>query len=127
LVTGGTTGIGFAIAQSLIGAGAKVMITGQNEARVQDGVRRLDPAAIGEVADNRSMEHIDRLVGRIRETFGRLDVLVAFAGVACAAARIEDISESDFAINFKGAFFTIQKCLPMTPRSCGSTRQMRPR
>ncbi len=119
LVTGGTTGIGLAIAQALIEAGARVIVTGQDEGRVRAAAASLGPQAIGEVADNRSVADVDRLAGRVRESFGKLDVLVANAGVTWAA-RIEDVTETDFdaqmAINFKGNFFAIQKCLPLMPR-----------
>jgi NAD(P)-dependent dehydrogenase (short-subunit alcohol dehydrogenase family) len=122
LVAGGTTGIGFAIARSLIEAGARVMITGQDESRVREAAPRLGPQAIAEVADNRSTADICRVAGRVREAFGRLDVLVANAGVTWTA-RIEDVSEADFdaqmPINFKGSFFAVQKCLPMMP--CGAS------
>jgi NAD(P)-dependent dehydrogenase (short-subunit alcohol dehydrogenase family) len=119
VVTGGTTGIGFSIAQSLIEAGARVMVTGQDEDRLRTATQKLGGNAIGEVANNRAVRDIDRLGKRVREAFGRLDVLIANAGVTWAA-RIEDVSEADFdgqmAINFKGNFFAIQKCLPMMSR-----------
>lgn len=119
LVTGGTTGIGFASAQALIEAGARVMVSGQDEGRLRAAVAKLGPRATGVVADNKSVADIDRLAGRVREAFGTLDVLVANAGVTWAA-RIEDVTETDFdaqmAINFKGNFFAIQKCLPLIPR-----------
>ncbi|QEX22649.1 short-chain dehydrogenase [Hypericibacter adhaerens] len=119
LVTGGTTGIGFAAAQTLVEAGARVMITGQNAERVQAAATRLGSPAIGIVADNRSVEAIAAVARQARERFGRLDILVANAGVTWSA-RIEEVSEADFdaqmAINFKGSFFAIQKCLPLMDR-----------
>jgi NAD(P)-dependent dehydrogenase (short-subunit alcohol dehydrogenase family) len=119
LVTGGTTGIGFAAAQALTEAGARTMITGQNAGRVGTAASQLGPQAIGVVADNRSIDDIGRVAARVREAFGRLDVLVANAGVTWSA-RIEDVSEADFdaqmAINFKGSFFAIQRCLPLMGR-----------
>ncbi len=119
LVTGGTTGIGYAIAEALIGAGARVMLTGQDASRVRAAAAKLGSAAIGEVADNRKMADIERLAARVRDSFGRLDALIANSGVTWTA-RIEDVTESDFddqmAINFKGNFFAIQKCLPLMPK-----------
>ncbi len=119
LVTGGTTGIGFAVARSLTAAGARVMVTGQDAGRVHEAALRLAPQAVAEIADNRSAADIERLTDRVRETFGRLDILVANAGVTWVAP-IEDVSEADFdaqmAINFKGGFFAIQKCLPLMTR-----------
>jgi NAD(P)-dependent dehydrogenase (short-subunit alcohol dehydrogenase family) len=119
LVTGGTTGIGYAIAAELIGAGARVMVTGQDSERVRAAAAKLGPKAIGQVADNRSVPDIERLADRVKSTFGTLDILVANAGVTWAA-KIEDVTERDFdgqwGINFKGNFFVIQKCLPLMPK-----------
>jgi NAD(P)-dependent dehydrogenase (short-subunit alcohol dehydrogenase family) len=119
LVTGGTTGIGHAIAATLVAAGARVIFTGQDAGRVEAAAERLGPQAIGVTADNRSLADVERLAQRVRETFGRLDTLVANAGVTWTA-RIEDVTEADFdaqmAINFKGNFFVIQKCLPLMPQ-----------
>lgn len=119
LVTGGTTGIGFAVAQALIASGVRVMITGQNDKRVADAVAALGGAAAGAVADNRSVADLERMVESIRKAFGKIDILVANAGVTWPA-RIEDVTESAFddqmSINFRGIYFTIQKCLPLMSR-----------
>lgn len=119
LVTGGTTGIGFAIAQALDEAGARVTITGQNAERVADAAGRLGGGAVGEVADNRVLADIRRVANSARDRYGRIDILVANAGVTWPA-RIEDVTEADFdaqmAINFKGAFFAVQQVLPLIPR-----------
>jgi len=118
LVTGGTTGIGFAIARALVDAGARVLFTGQDRARVEAAARALDNAT-GHVADSRSLPAIKGTMTRAKEIFGRLDVLFANAGVTWPG-RIEDVSEADFdnqmAINFKGAFFTVQQGLPLMSR-----------
>jgi len=119
VVTGGTTGIGLAVARTLLEAGARVMVSGQDEGRVAAAARQLGDGAIGVVADNRSVAAIDRLAGRAREAFGRLDILVANAGVTWIS-RIDEVTERLFddqmAINFKGNLFAVQKCLPLMPR-----------
>ena len=119
LVTGGTTGIGFAIAQALVESGARVTITGQDKLRVQQAAGKLGGGAVGIVADNRSIADLERTVAALRQTYGRIDVLVANAGVTWPG-RIEDVSEAAFddqmSINFRGIFFTVQKCLPLMPR-----------
>ncbi|MGH6880297.1 SDR family NAD(P)-dependent oxidoreductase [Hypericibacter sp.] len=119
LVTGGTTGIGFAAAKALAEAGARVMITGQNADRVRNAASQLGPHALGVVADNRSVDAIARVAAQARDVFGKLDILVANAGVTWSAP-IEQVSEADFdaqmAINFRGSFFAVQKCLPLMGR-----------
>jgi len=119
LVTGGTTGIGYAVAEALVGSGARVMITGQDSKRVDDAAARLSHGAIGVVADNRNVADLERMVGKVREAFGRIDILFANAGVTWPA-RIEDVTEARFddqmSINFRGIFFTVQKCLPLMAR-----------
>jgi NAD(P)-dependent dehydrogenase (short-subunit alcohol dehydrogenase family) len=116
VVTGATTGIGFAVAKALIRAGGRVLITGQNAERVATANRELGANAIGVVADCRSLADIRQAMRRAQETLGQVDVLVANAGVTWPS-KIEDVSESSFddqmAINVRGVFFSIQQCLPL--------------
>jgi NAD(P)-dependent dehydrogenase (short-subunit alcohol dehydrogenase family) len=116
VVTGATTGIGFAVAKALIEAGCRVVVTGQNEERVAAANLALGESAIGVVADCRSLTDIRRAISRARETLGQVDVLFANAGVTWPG-MIEAVSESSFDdqmdINFRGAFFSIQQCLPL--------------
>src|SRR5690349_17992474 len=118
LVTGGTTGIGFAIAGALVDAGARVLFTGQDRSRVDAAARALKHAT-GHVADCRYLSAIESTMVLAKESFGQLDMLFANAGVTWPG-RIEDVTESDFddqmAINFKGAFFTVQRALPLMSR-----------
>jgi len=115
LITGGTSGIGLATAQRFLGDGAKVAITGQNESRLQDAANQLgDVLAIR--ADVQSLTDIDTMVETIRTEFGSIDVLFVNAGIV-QTLPLTQVDESHFDthvnVNFKGAFFTIQKLLPL--------------
>ena len=112
VITGGTTGIGFATAKLFIEEGARVIITGRNEARLQDAVSGLGQKAIAVKADVRSLSELDSLAARVREEFGSLDILFANAGIG-HFSPLEQVDErfydNQFDINVKGVFFTVQK------------------
>jgi len=122
VVTGGSSGIGYAIAERFIKEGAKVYITGRRIAELEAAARALGDAARAVQSDVSNLDSLDRLFAAVREEHGRLDVLVANAGVI-AASPIREASEehfdSMFDINVKGTYFTVQKALPLM-RSGGS-------
>lgn len=112
VITGGTTGIGFATAKQFIAEGARVIITGRNEERLAEAVQELGAGAIAVKADVRSLTDLDTLAARVQEEFGKLDILFANAGVAFFAPLgdiDEDFYDNQFDINVKGVFFTVQK------------------
>ncbi len=114
VVTGGSSGIGYATARKIRELGAKVIITGRNPEAVEKAAKEI--GAVGLVADQASLGDIDSLVERAREELGGVDVLFINAGIA-AFAPVEHLTEEQFDatmnINFKGAFFTLQKFLPI--------------
>jgi 3-oxoacyl-[acyl-carrier protein] reductase len=79
LVTGGSSGIGRAVAESLIGAGAKVAITGRDQARLEDTATAIGAHAIQ--ADVSKEQDVERTYKEVLDTFGDLDILVNNAGV----------------------------------------------
>src|SRR4051812_34730435 len=111
LITGGTSGIGLATAKLFAAHGAHVAITGRDPVGLAQAEKE-----IGEVlairSDAGSMGDIDRLMAQVKAAFGKLDVLFVNAGIA-QAAPADFITEAQFdemvSVNFKGAFFTIQK------------------
>jgi len=85
IVTGGSRGIGLAIAAALIADGADVAVTGRDEDHLADARRRLESAGSGSTltvqADVRNQADVQRTVARVIDRFGGLDVLVNNAGI----------------------------------------------
>jgi NAD(P)-dependent dehydrogenase (short-subunit alcohol dehydrogenase family) len=116
LITGGTSGIGLATAQLFAAQGAEVIVTGRSPASLAQAEAVLGNTARVVRADTANLDDIDRLVAGIHERHGRLDVIFVNAGVA-KFLPIEQADEGhfdeQFDINIKGAFFTVQKALPL--------------
>ena len=84
LVTGGTRGIGLAIARLLADDGASVVVSGRDPGRLESAAKELEAlgaSALAVAADAGKREDADRLVEAARERFGRIDVLVNNAGI----------------------------------------------
>ena len=116
LVTGGNSGIGLATAQRFAREGATVVITGRRRQVLDEAVGQIGGNALGICADASRLADIDALYQRIGQLYGRLDVLVANAGVIRPAAGEQvDAAQFDeqFDINVKGVFYSIQKALPL--------------
>lgn len=116
LVTGGSSGIGLAIARQFQNEGARVAVTGRSEESLKAAGEMLGETALLITSDAGSLPAIDNLMAHIGEAFGGLDILVLNAGIALPAP-LEATDESSFDqtvnTNLKGVFFTIQKALPL--------------
>lgn len=116
VITGGSSGIGLAIAKSLSDEGADVVITGRTEETLKKAVMTLGENAKGIVADVSSKVSLDALYERIKAEFGRIDILVANAGGG-VHAPLGEITEKQiddqFATNVKGVVLTVQQALPL--------------
>lgn len=112
VITGGSTGLGFATARTFIQEGARVIITGKDEARLAASAQALGPSAIPVRADVRRLEDLDLLAQRVRGEWGSLDVVFANAGIG-NVLPLEQVTEAFydevFDTNVKGLFFTVQK------------------
>jgi NAD(P)-dependent dehydrogenase (short-subunit alcohol dehydrogenase family) len=112
IISGGTTGIGFETARQFVLEGARVMITGQNEERLQAAATELGDAVIPVRADVRLLPELEQLAAQVKAEFGELDILFANAGIGLFAplSAIDEVFYDDqFDINVKGVFFTVQK------------------
>jgi len=123
VITGGTTGIGYATAQVFVNHGAKVVITGQNQERLNAAVEKLKAETHSEhvhgvLADVRSLEQLSALAETTSKLFdGHLDVLFVNSGVVGKGSNIDKADEEEFDfifdVNVKGLFFTVQKLAPL--------------
>lgn len=116
VITGGSTGIGFATAKAFINAGARVWITGRNAENLQKASAEINnPNLKTIVSDTSNLAGIAILEKTIADTGNKLDVLFLNAGIA-TFLPIEQVTEPDFDAQFntnvKGYFFTLQKLLP---------------
>ena len=134
VITGGTSGIGLAIAHRFAREGARVFLTGRDAGRLETAVKEIGPAATGVRADVTDLSDLDALYAQVREEAGRIDVLVANAGVvadAALGAHTEENVDLTLAVNFKGVLFTVQKALPLLSAGAsivviGSSNSVRP-
>jgi 3-oxoacyl-[acyl-carrier protein] reductase len=118
LVTGGSKGIGYGIAQSLVQQGVNVMITSRHEGDAQNSAKKLSALGpgqcIGMAADVRKIEDQQIAIAKIIDLWGKLDVAIANAGVGHFSS-IEDLSTEQWNevidINLTGTFNTIKSCI----------------
>ena len=114
LITGGNSGIGYATASELKRQGAEVIITGRRQAAVDAAAGEL--GVTGLIADQGNLEAIERLAATVKDRFGRIDILFINAGVT-SPTSIEQATEETFeriiGINFKGAYFTLSRFIPL--------------
>jgi NAD(P)-dependent dehydrogenase (short-subunit alcohol dehydrogenase family) len=120
LVTGGSSGIGFAIARALHEDGYDLTLVSRRAEKVEPAAAEL--GAHGLVADVSKEDEAERAVAEHRERFGRLDVLVNSAGVG-VAGRIEDLPTKHFdlqiGVNLRGLFLVTRAALPLLKESRG--------
>jgi NAD(P)-dependent dehydrogenase (short-subunit alcohol dehydrogenase family) len=116
VITGGNSGIGLAAAQEFERNGARVVVTGRNATTLKAAAQALGKHTIAVQADVTKTADLDHLVTTVREKHGHIDILFVNAGVA-KVAPVETTSEEVFDeildTNFRGAYFTVQKTLPL--------------
>jgi len=114
VITGGNSGIGYATAKELVALGAHVVITGRRKEAVEQAAMALQ--ATGLVADQSQLNDIGRLVTEVVEQVGKVDLLLINAGISKLAlieATEEALFDEVMNVNFKGAYFTLSKFIPV--------------
>jgi len=126
IVTGGTKGIGRAIAESLINAGVNVSISARHENEIERAVAELNEAGRGRAAgffcDVRDDAQVKAYFAQTVETFGGLDILVNNAGIGMFDA-VETMSADDFRAvietNICGVFYCCHEAIPLMKQRGG--------
>src|ERR1700682_2256378 len=115
LITGGNSGIGLATARLFVAEGARVAITGRNQATLEAAAKELGPNALAIVADAPDVAAAERAVAQAVEKFGKLDIVFANAGISdntpiggTALAAFENVIRT----NITAVFFTVQAAAP---------------
>ncbi|KAM0457440.1 hypothetical protein ACHAO4_003240 [Trichoderma viride] len=120
LITGASSGIGKACAQRLYQEGARIVVNYRSDASSANALVDSFGAdrAIAVQADASNIDDINRLVQAAVDKFGRIDTIVANAGLMLMR-DVEDTTEDDFAksfdLNVKGPYFLAQKAVPHMP------------
>ncbi|EJJ28395.1 dehydrogenase of unknown specificity, short-chain alcohol dehydrogenase like protein [Rhizobium sp. CF142] len=122
VITGGNSGMGLATARLFAREGAKVVITGRDQATLEAAAQSIGNGVDAIRSDISRMADIEALHDHVGRKHGRVDIVFANAGGA-RPGMFEHMSEEEFdftvANTFKGTYFTVQKLLPLM-RSGGS-------
>jgi NAD(P)-dependent dehydrogenase (short-subunit alcohol dehydrogenase family) len=120
LVTGGSSGIGLAIARMLRDEGFDLTLVSRRPERVEAAAAELGAAAVA--ANMADADDCDRAVAEHRDRFGRLDVLVNSAGIGIGG-RVEDLPakslDLQLGVNLRGLFLVTQAAIPLLRESAG--------
>ena len=116
LITGGTTGIGLVTAKLFINEGARVIVTGRAASTIKTAQAELGDDAIVVRSDATSLPDMDALAKKVKETFGKLDVLFVNAGYGHFVPfeqMTEEVYDEMLNLNAKGPYFIAQKLVPL--------------
>ncbi len=115
IVTGGSSGIGFSIAEALLNEGYQVAILGRDVSKLSEAEKKLGAECKGYQCDVSDVRTIEVTIETIHTDFGSIDVLVNCAGIL-DTSKIDTLTEETWDkvidINLKGTYFMMQKALP---------------
>jgi NAD(P)-dependent dehydrogenase (short-subunit alcohol dehydrogenase family) len=127
LVTGGGSGIGKATARLFAKHGAKVALLGHTLDELEDAAREIESGgghALALDADVTNEQEMEEAVRTIDETWGRLDVVVANAGINGTWAPIDELTPDEWRetidVNLNGTFLTLRYAVPLLKRQGGA-------
>jgi NAD(P)-dependent dehydrogenase (short-subunit alcohol dehydrogenase family) len=119
LVTGGTKGIGFAIAEELAKAGANVFVCARDQAEVASAVEQLSSfgLAAGTTCDVRDEVQVKTMLASAADKLGGVDILINNAGVGYMSKTVEEMQGDEFRqtleTNLFGVFYACHYAIPM--------------
>ena len=119
LITGGSSGIGLAIARALGQDGYGLTLSARRPEKLEEAVQGLRDEGLDAHAVPANMldeDAIKQVVGAHRERFGRMDVLINNAGLGIAAAIADAETKKldmQFGVNLRAVYLTLRECIPM--------------
>ncbi len=125
VVTGGTKGIGRAIAESLLTAGAAVFICARDKVELKRALEQLSASGKvdGEVCDVRSESQVEMMLKECERVFGGIDFLINNAGIGIIGKTVEEMSADEFEqtlqTNLFGVFYACHHAIPMLKKRGG--------
>src|SRR6266436_5519762 len=115
LITGGNSGIGLVTAKLFVAEGARVAITGRNQATLEAAAKELGPNAIAIIADATDIAATEKAVAKAVDKFGKLDIVFANAGISASTpvgGTSLETFEAVLRTNITAVFFTVQAAAP---------------
>ena len=125
IVTGGTKGIGYAIAEALLKNGSAVFICGRDEGDVVSATEKLSASGNvqGIVCGVRKENDVEGMISECVQAFGGVDILINNAGIGYFDKTVEELSSEEFRqtleTNLFGVFYTCHHSIPLMKRRGG--------
>jgi 3-oxoacyl-[acyl-carrier protein] reductase len=125
LVTGGSKGIGYALAEELLKNGANVFVCGRDGRGLEDALVRLSDhgRVAGSVCDVRSEDEVRAMLSECVEVFGGIDILINNAGIGYMGKTVEEMSGDEFRqtleTNLFGVFYACHHAIPYMKKRGG--------